>query len=385
MGGRAVAKGILMSGVRAIALLALSLIVAVGGVFGVSAQDVVRLVPVPAYAPVYRLSPDGHTAAVFEMAAFHNNEPDADLLQIHVIDLDTGKARFTLTGFTDFASDVVFTPDGSRLVSYHQNGDMLIWDLSTGQQIDTIPALPGGIRMLLAPDGVTLVAVGSSGLLGQIMLWNLENHSITRVMMPRFDTYQGQMDVISDTFQAGHYGATAFALSPDSTQLAVASMSQDIWLWDLGTGESTLIRQGAQGADLRFGISQIAFTPDGSGLVYLDSATDTPGIYRLDLASGTETEIIKSDTMRIVGFTPDGASFAWVDEDSGVLNVARLDDPSQATAVPLNLPDNLDTRGARNLRSPQAGLMFSADGRQAVLGGLVAMDGADALLVIAMP
>ena len=379
------AKGMLMSRVKAVALIALGLIVAVGGVSGVLAQDGVRVVPVHAYLPAYKLSPDGHTSAVFEVAAYHNNEPDADSLPIHVVDLDTGQEQWTLTGFTDFASDVAFTPDGSRLVSYHQNGYMLIWDLSTGQQIGTIPALPGSFRIVFAPDGVTLVAVGNSGLMGQIVTWNLDSRSITQVMMPRFEKYQDQMDLLSDPRQAARYGATAFVLSSDGTRLAVASMNQDIWLWDLGTGESTLVRQGVEGAEMRFGITQIAFTPDGNELMYLDTSGDTPAIFRLDLTSGTETTVTALDQIKIVAFAPDGTSLAWLDETSGTLNVASLDDPGKPASAQLASALTEGLYGMRNLRAPQAALIFVPDGQQVIMGGYLADSGENALVVIDRP
>jgi hypothetical protein len=139
-------------------LAALTLPVATAGQ---SALPSVRLIPIDGEGFELRLSPDRATAAVFDQAIMLNNEVDPSRLPIRLIDLASGQQFGSLDGFTDYAADVAFAPDGSSLASLHWNGDLYRWDLSGTEPEPGAPIHSGGMaggRISYLPDSRTVLA-----------------------------------------------------------------------------------------------------------------------------------------------------------------------------------------------------------------------------------
>ena len=139
-----------------------------------SAQgDQVRSIPVTAMLYGSVLSPDGQRVAIYENGALHNDAIELPYLPIRLIDLATG-AETLLIGSTDYATDVAFTPDGTKLASYHGNGYIFLWDVASGTEIKRIPAMPGGSGAIdFLPDGKTLAVIAYT----QLLLWDTESGS----------------------------------------------------------------------------------------------------------------------------------------------------------------------------------------------------------------
>ncbi len=102
-------------------LIALALLIAlfVGLCAPLSVQAAggsIKTIPVNSKGFVLRLSPDGKTAVVFEVAALHN-QVDPLFLPIQLFDTATAKAIGMLAGLTDYTMDAAFTPDGTRLAT----------------------------------------------------------------------------------------------------------------------------------------------------------------------------------------------------------------------------------------------------------------------------
>ena len=94
----------------------------------------------------------------------------------------TGELLKTLTGHKDVVSSVVFSPDGSYIVSgdwYHSlydtsggawSGEIRVWHAQTGELLKTLTGHTGGVSSLaFSPDGKT-IANGRTD--GTILLWD---------------------------------------------------------------------------------------------------------------------------------------------------------------------------------------------------------------------
>jgi WD40 repeat protein len=57
-----------------------------------------------------------------------------------------GALLLTLEGHSNVVNDVQFSPDGSKLASGSWDGDVIVWDASTGAQLHTLEGHSDGVR-----------------------------------------------------------------------------------------------------------------------------------------------------------------------------------------------------------------------------------------------
>jgi RNA polymerase sigma factor (sigma-70 family) len=202
-------------------------------------------------------SPDGKTLAT----ATGENKV------IELVEAATGKTVHTirLTGAREAVYRVLFTRDGSTLISGHEDGFIRFWDPTTGMRTRQFRAhgnSHGLILVALSPDGLTLATSSNSHVLGDqtIRLWE----TATGKPLVR---HAGPQEAIARV-----------VFSPDSKYVATASWEDAVHLWDAASGK--LLREWKH-----FG--PLAFLPDGRSLI---CAGWTDGKVRvLDLNTGAES------------------------------------------------------------------------------------------------
>lgn len=158
---------------------------------------------------------------------------------------------FDAGGHTAAVNKVQFTPDGQRLISVSNDKTIRVWDVRTGEPLNTLrpPIGNGSAGMLFAlavsPDGRWLAAGGyeSTGHDHGIYLIDLSANEINTVL-------RGHTNVILD-----------LSFSANGRWLASASADKTARLWNLSTAQSEAVTRGHGGS-----VYAVRFSPDSASL-----------------------------------------------------------------------------------------------------------------------
>ena len=208
---------------------------------------------------------------------------------LKVWNLGTGDVSQTVEKIHGFA----FSPDGARLATGKQDGQLLLWDLAGG----TAPAgfevvTEFDLCLAFSPDGKQFLAshddVEGGGIEGTIKAWNVATGEALY------------------TLRGHNQSVTCVAFSPDGKWLATGSRDRTVKLWAVGEEEALATLEGH--ADV---ITSLLFSPDGARIV----TASEDGTFRLwDRAAGRELITLQasaltakgaSATPRYAAFTPD--------------------------------------------------------------------------------
>lgn len=228
----------------------------------------------------------------------------------------------TLKFHKDSVSSVIWTPDGSNIVS---GGDRTIkvWHLATDQPIFTFPAKKVDV-VAISPNGKTLVSGGDDRI---IKVWNLEKGKEIRTLFGHSDSVHalaisqdGQTLVSGSddntvkiwylptgklirTLSAHTFWVRSIAISPDGVTLASGSFDNTIKFWHLKTGQEIRSLMGTEP------VNSVAFSPDGK---ILASGSRDHTIKLWDVATGKEMTTFRghSNTVTTLAFSPDGKILA---------------------------------------------------------------------------
>jgi RNA polymerase sigma factor (sigma-70 family) len=263
------------------------------------------------FAPVFAVSPDGSLMA------------RGDDGTVTLWDLTKREARLTIELPDGRASSIVFTPDGTRILTAGA-GDQTtspvgrtirFWDVRTGKESRSIARTGGRIpnaiitRVTVSPDGRWVAGVDNSHLIGhgtELTVWDLDQPEQPRVFTMR----EG----------SGHYGALAFGT--DGTVYTVATPDSG-WLslvsrWGPAPGERSGGWDGPRLPRFPFhGAPTVAISPDGDTLAI---GTHTGVIRLYDTGTGKEIVVGGPHAAEItsVTFDPAGRDVRTASADGSV-------------------------------------------------------------------
>ena len=126
-----------------------------------------------------------------------------------------------LTGNTGSVSSVAFSPDGRTIISGNEDGTVSLWNMLTGEHIQTFRTADWVLSVAFSPDGKTIASGGGhvEGLGSGIDLLDIK----TGEHLKSF---------------GGPYATLSVCFSPDGkTLVSVDESENDIYLWDVQTGE----------------------------------------------------------------------------------------------------------------------------------------------------
>ena len=189
-----------------------------------------------------------------------------------------------LTGHADYATSIVFSPDGKTLASVGCGktdtnfncvaGEIILWELQLFQTVSqSLRGHPNAVESIVfSPDGKTLA---SGSLDNTVILWDIKS------LLP-----------IGQTWNVDRGAVNSVAISPDGRTLASANYDRSITLWDVEKQrpiDQPLNRHSGQ-------VESVAISPDGKTIA-------SSGCTQSDVLSCTEGEIILWDmaTRRPIG------------------------------------------------------------------------------------
>ncbi len=227
---------------------------------------------------IFQLETTGNHNNASEMAGTHRE------INIHLSLLRWQSAKIklihTASAVTLRPSSIVFSPDGTTLVSGNDNGSISLWDANKLALLQTISAHTSSVREVkFSRDGRILASVGKDG---SLKLWDAKNWTLYR------DIDTGYIDIY------------ALAIDPSGQIIATGGVNQTVNLWNINTGESVGTLNGHTGT-----IRSIAFSSDGQ-LIASGSADTTVNIWRVSDNSLVNTLEAHTDTVHSVIFSSDG-------------------------------------------------------------------------------
>lgn len=237
----------------------------------------------------------------------------------------TGKSRATLEPLYQLAgrSDVVFSPDGTKVATGSLNG-VRIWDAASGELskgISVGPSVAGASLVAFSPNGRQVLAVTFD----VARLWEAASGKVIAVL-------RGHRDAIDTA-----------AFSPDGTRIVTASNDDTARLWRASDGRQIAVMSHT---DL---VTRVSFSRDGTRILTA-SWDHTARLW--NGMTGAPIAVLQGHKGELVTgvFSPDGTRVATTSVDG----TARLWDGSNGTQVAV-LPGGVGgiLAGA-----------FSADGNQ---------------------
>jgi WD40 repeat protein len=232
----------------------------------------------------------------------------------------------TLDASAGRVQSMAFDPNGLRLASTHQNGDVVIWNLKTGAPEHTVPLNALVRDVYWSPDGEQIVVAGT-GLDGVLKIDADTGQSIAS-----FPTFAEQLAYL--------------AVSQDEPALVAIS----------GYAPSAQIRTAKDGtlvreiSDIQGIVNGLGLSPDGSKLYIVDSSS-TGRVISVDDGSVIDTfPVTETLLSRPVVFTDDGTLYADT-LFSDPLTIRDVDTGTLIASLPSTLvaefsPDNQLIAGA---------------------------------------
>jgi WD40 repeat protein len=231
---------------------------------------------------------------------------------VMIWDVTTGDEVYKLPGHKDLIINVTFAPNGRRLISASRSREVKVWDLPRGEPgagarvlspWRNLEDLSNSVwAMALSPDGSRL-AIGGPSADGNVRLYDLTNGSLL--------TLRGDSRIISVMF------------SPDGRRLAAAGHERIVRLWDTTTGEELLSLHGHDNI-----VGRVLFSPDGQRLV---SASADGQVQIWDGSPFEQTD----PRIRTLGGPDEGEFFGVaLSSDGGLLASASADGSIKLWDVP---------------------------------------------------
>ncbi len=240
------------------------------------------------------LSPDGDL-----LAAGGQGDNNIRIWDISQNNLPTGPQEFIGHEFGIW--NVAFSPDGTRLASASLDGTAKLWDVQSGQVLQTFLGHESFVyAVTFSPDGTQIATASQDGM---AKIWNVENGEFIRE--------------VSHDDDVPNNGVIGVDFSPDGRRLATASQDNSVKIWDVMSGELLFDLTGEEAHE--DWVYDVAFNSTGT---LLATVSQDQRVIIWDI-SETEASILyqlddHTDSVIDVHFSPNDACLATASLDGTV-------------------------------------------------------------------
>lgn len=175
--------------------------------------------------------------------------PDGDFFvttngkDLFIWDANNGTLLETLSGHSSWVSAIAISPNAEFVLSAGTDGNVILWDIQTGNIIHSVP-FPEAIQAAaVAPDGTRAVIV------------TCQNAACERSTLNVLDLTTGRINL---SFAGRFSTISQVEYSPDSSLIFSASTDATITIWDTKTGERLKTLTGHSNP-----IAALAVSPNG--------------------------------------------------------------------------------------------------------------------------
>lgn len=186
--------------------------------------------------------------------------------------------------------NLIFLPDNETIMAQVGSNTIIRWDTNSGTVLSSRQVgIKELVRPVFSPDGTRLASILEDG---QIGLWEIETGRLLK-------TFGIEADVKPKV--------GLLAISPDSKLLASETLSHsatiNIRLWDVETGN--LLRTLSESSEFGGPLSSLAFSPDGAQL-----ASGVNSIHLWEVKTGKLLQTLSNGGGGLLTFSPDGTKLA---------------------------------------------------------------------------
>ena len=282
-----------------------------------SSDKTVRLWDVLTWKATHTLA--GHTDSVDAIVFSPDGSTLASMSSdrtVRLWDVRTGKGTHTLAGHTDGIDAIVFSPDGSALASKSRDKTIRLWDVHTGEPIQTLEGL-----QLESKNNRVRVWDANSGKIAFTHTAELRRHWLSSIVFSSDWKLNVRATDVVPSLKEHLYEIRSVAFSPDGSTLAIAMKDWDsgwgdeivIRLWDTRTGEILYALTGHWNADNVLTDIYVAFSPDGDTLASAGSSRSMVRLWDARTGKLLGRPETFADGVRSIAFSPDGSTLVWTE------------------------------------------------------------------------
>ncbi len=218
---------------------------------------------------------------------------------------------------------LIFSSDNRILAaSESSNGIIQLWDVDTGQQLKTLPLTikrDSVSAIAFSDDNKTLIA---PNYFGEIIHWDIS----TGNLIDHIDNYRPDLTLIEEDNKSGNHSGDIVAFSNDSKTFVSGDPKEgQIRLWDALTGQQLgnfKVKTKFKGISKREpeplkGVNVLAYSPNGKAIA---CGHDDNTIRLYDILTKTEIAVLKGHQERIntITYSPDSSKLVSGSADNTI-------------------------------------------------------------------